>query len=311
MGLQIRTDQLSPSETLYLQKELEHMQPEILEHKRPPRNFPKLFTVSNKVPLGAATYNQKMMRALGRAEISAGTTTAIPNVALAVDDFERRVRYLVAKYGWTIFEIQNAAFAGLPLSNRLAIAARDIFDDDHNRIFWNGAATAGLWGLLTHPGIPRITLSDPISEATATATLIAMLKDFIRQVFFNSETDVEAQTLVLPPNQFAYIADNYRSTTSDLTILTALTNAAGQAGMTLNVMAARELEGAGPNGEDICIAYAPGDRVMRGEIPGGAVFTQLAPQFKDFNVEVPVYGANGGVVSDYPLEMVIGIIPAS
>jgi len=310
--MEIRTDQLTPAQSLFLARQLEEIMPTLLETKRPPRNFARLFDIDTSVPSGARTYTQRMIDSVGRAVIGTGRTTAVPTVSVGVAEETRNIRYLLAAYDWTVFEIREAARVGMSLDMRLAMAARDTIERRHNEIFWAGDATNGLFGVLTHPNIPRSFMPNAI-VGTAADTVIADLLDLLDSVEDNTETAAIGTDLILAPEDYNYCKNTRRLAGSDITILQAVASTAQDAGQTVTIHKARELTDAFTNAaggtQNVCIARRVAPEVMRGVIPGGEMFESLAPQFREFRAYVPCYGATGGVASDYPLEMTIGIVP--
>lgn len=305
-----RLDALTPGEGVAFARDVEHIHATVLETKRPPKSFFNLFPIGTSVDSAAKTHIQKMIESTGRAKISTGHATDIPSVSVGITEESRNIRYILSKYGWTIFEIRTALKAGVSLGTQFAMAARDIIEQEHNDIFWDGDEDNGLRGLFTHPEIPRVTQSEPISSsASSVAALIADLKAFLRTSFVLTKTIMNPTTLLVPPTQFGYLADTNRSTTSDQTILDSLKASAATSGGSLNVIPVHELEDAGGSGVDLIVAYTADPVVARGEIPGGEVFRSLAPQAVDLSMNVPCWGTNGGFVCDYPLQMAVGVLP--
>ena len=310
-----RYDALTPGANAYFNRKLRYVHPTVLEEQRPPKSFMSLFPISRDVPATALTYEKALMEALGEAKIGTGLETNTNAVSLGLSSEIGNVRLLLLSYGWSVFELERCAEAGVPLPTKYARATRDLIEQKHNDIFFDGAEAWGLRGLLTHPLIPRVTMSEPISSsASSVAALIADLKGFMRSSFLLTKTRFQPTYLGVPPTQYGYLADTYRSTTSDLTILDALKKGAASATAeaepkNLIVVPIHELEGAGPNDEDLIMAWTPDKMVARGEIPGGRVFANLAPQASKYRIDVHCYGVNGGFTCDYPLMIAVGVLP--
>ena len=211
-----------------------------------------------------------------------------------------------AAYGYTMQDLRRAAMARKPLTARKAIAVRRALDEYVNRIAFHGDAKHGVVGLLDNPNIGHYTVAADGAGGTGSSTkfkdktAVQILRDMngIINSVSKQTNDVEnPNTLVLPPDQYNYIASTpYSDVVADSILSVFKRN-----NPDVTVLKANELAGAGVGGLDMMIAYVKDADHQTLEVP--LPFTQHTIQQKGLEFEVPCEVRTAGVLIYYPLSM--------
>ena len=308
---QLRIDKVSPSQLALIGRETEAVRTKILEQRRPPLNGFASFGFRTDIPAWAETFTSYMTDTTGSAMIGTGYETDVPSVGMGISTQTRNVRFLLCQYSWTMWQLLRAAEQGTPLPTGMPYRARRVIEETHNDLIWDGNAAHGLYGVINQPGIPRVPVDEPVGAgASSESALLTAILYFVDTVEANTNQSVRAERLLIAQANYSYLANTPRSTSSDSSLLKWLIESRRDVGRSLEIFSVRELEGKGPGGENLMIAYDIDPAVQGYEVPAGQVFEQLAPQFSGYQQTTYCYGATGGFNTEYPLEMAIGIIPA-
>jgi len=175
-------------------------------------------------------------------------------------------------------------------------------------VAFNGRADADLPGFLSNPNIPTITVVDGASTSPLWVNktpdeILFDINDLFGDVFENTKMKERADTLLLPPAQWNYIASTPRASNSDTTILQYIVQNSPFLSSMDNVIPVNELVGAGTAGVDIMVAYTRRPDKLQLEIP--YEFTSLAPQEQGLEIEIPCHSTLGGVNVYYPMSAAI------
>lgn len=301
------TDALGdPGVGLYFQRQLEHIFPEVLRHKQPPLNAMRLFPLDTSVSPGAKTYTQRMLEPLGVAKWISNPADDVPFSSVAASEDTFKLKEMGAAYGYSIWDILAGMMGGYRLDTEEAIATRRAIEEWQNTTFWNGDASVTIFGVLNFPYLPRHILGGPIDGTVAADTIVGMLNDFVNSIFTVSKQTERPTVLAMATTPYSYIMSTPRSTNNDTTI--------GQYFIKNNpfiqrIEPAHELEEAGPNDENLLIAYTPEKRT--GKLVVAQPYTQLPAQERNFSFVVNCWSKIGGFSSSYPLAVAIGEVPLS
>tara|TARA_R110002020_G_scaffold25852_1_gene83639 strand:- start:179 stop:1111 length:933 start_codon:yes stop_codon:yes gene_type:complete len=310
MNQQLRIDQVTPSQLALISRQTEAVRAQILETKRPPLNGFSAFGMRTDIPAFAETFTSYMTDTTGSALIGTGYETDVPSVGMGISSHTRNVRYLLCQYSWTLWQLLRAAEQGTPLPTGMPMRARKVIEETHNDLIWSGNAAHGLYGVVNQPGIPRVPVAEPIgSGASSEAALLTAILDVVDSVESNTNQATVATRVLMAQANYSYLA-NTRCANSDRSLLEWLIASRQAIGRSMEFHSVRELESKGPSSENLMIAYNLDPSVQGYEVPAGQVFEQLAPQFSGYQQTTYCYGATGGFNTEYPLEMIVGIIPA-
>jgi hypothetical protein len=303
---------LTPSEQLFLAREVEHLQERVLDRRRKPLNSLTLFPANTDPDPDAKTYTVRMKTSHGRAKIVNERGDDLPPVGVGITSVTHKIERIGVGCGWTIFDIRRAMTRGIPLEGWVVEEAERAVAETRNDIHWYGDTAYQLFGVLTNPYIPRVPLAS-ISMATTVADLIAWALSIatageaLHGVQDWSPNHIGLATTLFNTLSLKYLGDNGR------TVLQYLQDAFSARGRPVQFHSIRELNGAGPNGENLVFAWNDDPDVISPTVPGGEYFEQLAPESVPgtFKVVCPCWGTTGGVATYRPTEAVIGIVASS
>ncbi len=292
---------------IFFARQLEYVQQKIYEYEYPPYKAFTLIPITYDIPAGAEFWTVTGFQSVGRARVIESYADDLPEAGILGVQLTNKIVSIGTSYRYSHQEIRAAQFANLSLPTRLALAARRANDQLINNMALLGNPATGLYGWLNNPNIPTQTVpADGTGGNTewSTKTPDQVLRDMnliVNQIVVQSNEVETPNTLVLPIEQYTYIASTPRSPNSDTTILNyfLMNNP-----YITRVEALPQLAGAGVDGADIMLAYDMSEDkfVMGIAMP----FTQYAPQERNLEFVIPCESRFGGVSIYYPLSMLIG-----
>jgi hypothetical protein len=304
-GQRSDSDILSSGTGYFFQRQLNHIYAETLQADVAPPNFMKCFSIDTSVPEGAKSYTQRLQEPVGEATIIANFANDLPRVNTTRKEETRGIKYIGDSYSYSVQDIMAARFAGEPLDRDLGVAAREAIERKHNLLCWFGDEEHDLWGVLRHPYIPQYNFTEPISDAASSAdAIIDELNAMINGVNSLTEQNAQVDTLVLPPDEYAYIFSTPRSATTDTTIgeFLLMNNAFLKNGG--SIKQAWELKAELNGGQARCLAYRNDPRNVKYVAP--LVFRQLPVERRNLEFVINNIGQSGGFYTPKPLHMVKG-----
>lgn len=290
---------------VYFERQLEQIEAQVLRYKNPANNGLSLFALKTDIDPGAETYTRRIYEHTGEAVMIGDYADDLPRVDVAGTEDTVRMRDLGDSYGYSVAELRAADYArsragnvGIYLPSEKAMAARRAIDRKHNAIIWNGMPAAGLFGVLTHPFVPRFPLA--IASTAALDTVYAAIAEVFNSVKSNSTEVEQPNRLLLASN--VYNALSYRlRTNTDSNALDLLAKSLGISRE--SIISVHELNGAGSGGGDVVIADRKDPLVMAYVMP--VLFQQLPVERRNLQWIVNCMGRSGGMISTYPLGMCI------
>jgi hypothetical protein len=293
---------------VFFSRQLELIEPEILRRKTPALNGLVLFPPKTDVPEGAEKYTRRMYGHSGEAAYGGDAADNFP-LANAQAESEDSVILQRVKAGYQystddLAAVEMARRTGqtIQLDVERGIAARKMIETKLNQIVWKGSREHGHFGVLNHPGIPRRAM--PNASTAATDTLFADLGALFMSVKSNTLEVEQPDRLILASKIYNAFSLKIRGYT-DTTLLDLLAKALGIPRE--NIKSAWELNGAGDGGGDAVIVDRKDEWIMSHII--SVFFRQEPVQRVNYAYKVPCSAKSGGMMSSYPLGMVIGSFP--
>ncbi|MEN3967694.1 DUF2184 domain-containing protein [Acinetobacter sp. BWR-L5] len=198
----------------------------------------------------------KRQRGIGKGKRHAGTGTDIPLAEVEYDKVSLEVIGGTIGYQYSIFEIETALKAGIPLDSDKAQAAQLASKKHLSDVAWEGEGQAK--GFYNQSGVTVIAAQ----HDWATATIDEVLEDVnavLTPALTASQFDDPAtpDTFLLPAAQFLILAGRFRSATSDKTFLEVVKekNVFAIAGKKLEWGSTDRIDGKGLAGADRAIIY--------------------------------------------------------
>ena len=301
---------LDADESIFFTRQLEHVKAKTYDKKFAQLKARMLIPVSFEAGPGAESIKYEQFDMVGLAKVVADYAKDFPRADVKAKEFISPIKSLGASYGYSVQEVRAAQYAGKPLQQRKANAAKRSVAQQENTIAFVGDSDFNLPGWFTNPNIPDVALpadgatsgTDFADKITTPDLIVRDLNSIVNAVLTQSNGVEKPNTMLLPLAQKTLIASTPRSTTSDTTILNYFlqNNAADLRSCDwVNELAAAN----GFVSNDTAIAYDRNPDAMTLEIPQD--FEQFRPQEKGLEFEVPVHERIGGVLIYYPLSQAL------
>lgn len=281
--------------TAYVQRQLMDQRRRIYEQPLPPLNAFNVLPPQDGVALGARQYNRRVMRSFGRAQWISNSADDLPLVGVGVIEDIYNVGMHGVAYQYGLEELRASQFAGENISDKKANAAARALQEFNNQVAWYGSAEKEITGLLSIPYVRRVAYDGAIFALGGdTDAILAVFTDLVRSVEEQTFEAEEAKTLLVASNIYNFLEDTRGNTFSDATLLELLLKKDSIS----RVVKVRELNEAGPNGEDmICAVSDAPDRVEH-NIPDP--MTILTTQERNLLWVTPMVSVTAGVISEFP-----------
>ena len=294
-------------ETFFFARELEYVKSKSYDIEFPEMKAFKLIPISTEAGEGASFITYAQFQETGMARFIESYANDLPRADITGKEFTTKVMSIGVSYGYSVQEIRAAMQAGRSITERKANAARRANDQKVNRTAWLGDDTYLVLGLVNNPNIPAAPVpADGTGGNTewSTKTPDQILRDLnlVTNGIVALTNGVEMpDTVILPVEQYTYIASTPRSSVSDTTILEYFLQ---NNPFVTTVDWVPEMNGAGPANADIFIAFKRDPDKLTLEIP--MPYTQYPPQERGLESIVPCESRLGGVIIYYPLSLSIG-----
>lgn len=300
---------MDPAQALFLQRETESVNLELMERRQKPLNAARLFPADGDIPIWALTHTRKMQTSHGRAAIVNERGTNLPIVGIGAVSGSYKVKTMGCAFQYTEMDATRAQAMGIPLERTNARAAERAMDELRNDIEWYGDSAHGLIGVVTNPYFPRVPLAK-ITSGTAVATLIAWVTSVISATRNLQGSNDRLPTNIVFADGIYDILGTARLGDTEATVISYLLRMQREKDEPVTFASARELTGAGPNGENLVFAWNADPEVASRGIPGREDFRPFPPQVIPGtfgNVVVACRGMTSGFMTWRPLEAVIGV----
>ncbi|MDY7626474.1 DUF2184 domain-containing protein [Raoultella planticola] len=225
--------------------------------------------------------------------------TAIAGISVDIEKKGFPLELWGMELGWTIIELNAAAQVGRPIDTQKYDGMQLKWNMDTDEQVYIGDSAKGAKGLLN---LSQVTPTNATKTwATSTADEI---RDSINQVLSNawarSAYSKVPEDLLIPPEQYSFLASTIVSTAGNQSLLTYLetnTIAYHQNGKPLNIRPVKWMNGRGVGGTDRMVAYTNDKKFVRFPM----VPLQSVPiQYRGLYQLVTYYGKLGAVEPVYP-----------
>lgn len=302
--------QLDDTESVFFQREVEHVKARTFDTKFPELKARMLFPVVFDAGNAAETIKYQQYTNKGRGKIINHFGKDLPRADVAGKEFIGPIRSIGGSYAWTLQEIRASIASGKSLPQRRSNACKRSMLQVENDIAFFGDSDHGLVGLNTLSTIPEVTFPNDgtgtqIDWDVKTADLIIRDINLLFNGVVAQSKGVEiADTLILPIEQFSLIATKQRSSASDITILRWVMQNIPQIKNIewVNEMKAIRVGGAISNGSaDGIFAYKRDPEKIMLEVPQD--FEQMPVQEVGLEFIINCHMRNGGLTVPYPLSI--------
>lgn len=297
---------MDASESVFFSRQLEQIRAQTYDIKLLELKARGFLPVDNSISPGAEVVTYRQYNSVGVAKILANYGDDLPRADVKGLEFTSKIRGIGASYGFSMQEIRAAQFAGMPLEQRKANAARRSIEQKIDSLAQVGDSKHGLLGMLNQTNTTAFTV---VNGAAGTATFATKTADEVLNDLHGIANGIVASTkgaevpdtLILPIAQYTAIATRRVSTVSDTTILEFFLQSSPYIKMVDHWHA---LAGTGAGGTDRMVCYRKDPDALQLIIP--QEFEQMPPQLRGFESVTPCHARCGGVVMYYPLSMSYG-----
>lgn len=292
------------SRAFHFARELEHIYQDLLRDEYAPNSALRLFSIDSSVPAGANTHTVRRIQHEGEARYYRANASDRGSTGARKVEKEFPIHPIVTSIKLNFFEQMASGFANSNLRSELEFAAKTVIEDFLNDKTWTGDEDQGAVGILNYPWIPKTFGLQVFSDATAADTILSEMHRLANNASEVSKTVYAPNRMTMGVKLKNYLSTRKRSATTDQTIMQAFLQ---DNDYISTVEVAPELDGAGPNGEDIMLFDRAQDRgSIANVIPQG--FAMLPIQQTGFDFEIPCYMIHGGVIMRRPLNNLIAYI---
>jgi hypothetical protein len=294
---------LDGAQSLFLEKELEHVQSELYQVKYP-NLLARSFLPPSRSPAsaGSRSFTTRIMDMVGKAALVANWGDDPPRADVFKDEQNNPIRALASSYGFNHMELIAAAEKGISLDVAKGMAARKAIDTSLDDLLSTGDTASGLTGFINHPDANDALVANnagATSRLWVNKTPDEVLKDLSEPGELIADQTkgifgVTGLAMLMPIAKYNYIA-NRRVTDGSESILSYFLRNNQQVA---SVAPWHKLKGAGEGATDRMVVYQPDPEVLFYEVP--MEFNQLPVQSRGLEYIVPCLAACGGVILQHP-----------
>ena len=297
---------IDANESAILARQLEFVKRTVYEVKYPEMMSRRFVPASPEgVPAGADTISYDEFDQVGDAKIIANFADDLPEVDTFKVRVTGQVHWIGARYRYSLQDLQRAAFSGVPLSVRKALAARRAIEKTIDTIIATGNSLANLPGFINNSNITPITVTSWDAWVTNDDAddMIKFMTAGISAFFTQTMQTFQCDTVLLDPISYDILALKPRATGSDMTVLQFILETQRRRVPGFDIFPWHKLQNAGAGGTiSRAIFYARNPEVLSVSIP--QEYTELPPQAVDLAFRVPAYAKTAGVELHQPLAVV-------
>jgi hypothetical protein len=224
----LNTLNLDDTSSAFVARQLTHVRAQTIQVKHAALNAFTLFPVQTEIPVGADTAEQIYYDMVGMATIISNYADDLPRADVVAEKTAVSVRDIGSSYGYSVKELQNAAYAKVPLTTMKASAVKRSNDKKLNDVAFKGDSKYGITGFIDNANLNEYTLTaDGTGSATkfSTKTAAQMFRDmtaFIESVPIATEYTEAMNTIGISPAAHLALASTTYNTTTGLTVLQTL-----------------------------------------------------------------------------------------
>lgn len=252
---------------------------------------------------GAQTYTIRLVSEVGMAKIVTSDAKELPAVSIGYKKKTVDIYSIGTSYKFTQEELDSCAYAGIPLSNDDALAARRKIDEKIDEMVYVGDKDWGFTGLLNNPNVTVTNAAATSASKTAWAdkTLDEITTDIqtmIDAIFAATKGPrgsgtVEADTIKIARKAYVSLTNRTKGVDSDVTYLKALQDRFAPQGL-VNFECCNSCNGIGEGDKDRALLYKKSKENVFSVIP--VPFRVLPAQYQGLSVVFNCLARSAGAV---------------
>jgi hypothetical protein len=208
---------------------------------------------------GVDTLVRQRVTAIGQWKLAADYATNVESIDFAIDRVTYTAKYFRAHIEYSQEELDRMQFvqqympnAAINITQEKMLAVQETYMQLLNKMFSAGLPSVGIFGLHSHPDIPRLTAPNTLSSTNTAAQNLAVLKLFNQTIRANTAQREYADTLLLPDAVIFDLSMQVVSTAGNVSVLQYFLD---NDPYIQYIETAPELDTAGPGGTRIAQAY--------------------------------------------------------
>lgn len=297
-----RLDNASPG--VFLQRELEHMLPKVLETVYAEVPYAKLIPISDQVPEGAETYKYEIFDHTGEFELISDYGDDLPTSDVLRGEIVNTIRGFGGSFKYTTEELRKAQFAGVSLEQRRATAVRRAYEQLANKLALFGQAGTGMKGLFNHPVVDKVVATGSANDGwfdsadVTTDDMLAILNEGITYQRQTTKMVETPDTMLVPYSVHRKISTTPRTNTSDTTVLEFFLRTNGYIQQVLPINELDPANSGGALSKERIVLYKRSPEKLEFHIPMALKFHP--PQQRNLAFLVPAEAKFAGLGLYYP-----------
>ncbi len=279
----------------FLARHLEIVAKRVFERKHPEFLARKVFAIAQDMDPGATLYTYEIGEEAGRAKIVSDYATDIPVIGIATGAISQKLHELAAMFQYPIGDLEKIRMSGRDTNQRKMVATRRAHLSLHEDLVWQGDTAKGIWGLVSHPFIPRMVAANSFDASSTGDQILAVMNLAWEQMRTNTNNVETPNTLLMSSGPYSYVASTPRSSASDKTILSYFLEAHPEIDLHMPVP---RLDAQGTAGGDMMFLLDRNAENM-GQL-SSLQPSLLPPQPEALLIKVFMRSRHGGFVAYYP-----------
>ena len=210
-------------DSFLLQRSVDYLIPKILDAQFPELKAAEHIPVAYDGGPGAETISQLIIEYAGRAQVTSTPGKNPPLVGLLSNGLNSSVvRSVECAFEVHFQEARAAAMAGVAVSDKKGMAAREIVERDGNRLAYLGDQASGIYGLFTFPLLPKVISAVRFDDPAVSPTVLLDNLNAWSNLLYNTITRkaIRPNAVLMPSEVRTKLDTTYRSDHSDTTLMT-------------------------------------------------------------------------------------------
>lgn len=302
---------LDANESIYFERELEHLKEEIIKDDLPEFKGTRLIPTTNEAGPIAETITYRQYTSYGLAKILANYSDNLPKVGIGFTERTSRVRPIGNSYDYSVQDIRRSMGLKKKLNQLQAMEAREQHERLWDKLVWNGDPDFNLQGFLYDANTTKTAPTTGVGGNTwALKTPLEIIADLnlLVRTPTSLTNGVEIVTdILMDIDKLGIIQTTKLEAGTDTTILDFFkkTNPTVK-----NIEFVQQLKDVSPipssglvGPVDCLVGYNRNPRKLQFNLPQS--FEQFEPQPRGLVFEVPCHSRAGSVVIYKPLSVII------
>lgn len=207
---------------LFLERQLEHIRPQVFEIAYADIKYPTLLPVTSEAGQGAQTFTFRIMDSTGEFKLLADAADDLPRSDISQVEKSINIRSFGGSFGYTVQELRAAQMANIALEQRRASAVRRAYEEKVEAVAMFGESSVGLAGFFNNSTVDILAADKWFTGSTASGTsqdMLELLNHGVSAIINASNMKEQPDTILLAYEDYNKISTTRNSDSSDVTVL--------------------------------------------------------------------------------------------